>query len=727
MKAGVELKIERLGIRKQILYLVLACTILSLIVVGIISLFGIYKIKTRAVNIGVEIGESAAENSSQALKEMAMNTSQILVRERAKQINTFFKDLMWDVTAMSNEMTKILQNPQEYSPRMVYPPDWANAGKLSVQLQYRADVYPYQLDYEVGLTANLQDFQIMMFEGDNTIGANYVASVSGFNITVDRDSNLRVDEYNYPVANDYSTRPWYQNAMREGKTTLTDVFLDAHGRGLAMGCSAPYYGYYGEIAGVVGEGKFLTTVNDIVNGTKWGETGFAFIMNKNGNVIFSPRKEGELEIDYNENLMYDPSLFDSENLELAAIAQKMANGESGMDLVTIDGVPHYLTYTPLESTGWSFGVCIEEAEVVSNARANSAVIAASTNSFIDMLNDFILYLFLATSAVVLGIMIFIPFAARKVADKLTAPINQLTDGVREIASGNLDKKLDIHTGNEIEHLAVCFNSMTDELKRQMSNLEKVTADKERIATELNVATNIQLSMLPRDFNFNRNDFEIFATMNAAKSVGGDFYDFYLLDENHLLITIADVSGKGVPAALFMARSKTVLQNFATMMKNPDDFGAVMANANNQLCQSNDEMMFVTVFMAMLDLETGKLIFVNGGHNPPMIYRKATGKFEYLEVEQNCVLGMMDEMDFVQQEIQLESGDVIYLYTDGVTEAMDIDNNQYGEPRLSKCLNDVDKNSALEDILSAVRADIANHVKDAPQSDDITMLAVRLKN
>ena len=177
----------------------------------------------------------------------------------------------------------------------------------------------------------------------------------------------------------------------------------------------------------------------------------------------------------------------------------------------------------------------------------------------------------------------------------------------------------------------------------------------------------------------------------------------------MMMTIADVSGKGVPAALFMMQGKTILKNLAMTMQSPDDLAAVMALANNQLCQGNDEMMFITVFLAMLDLKTGKLIYVNGGHNPPMLYRDDEKKFGWLNLEQNCVLGLMDEMDFEQQEIQMNHGDIIYLYTDGVTEAMNKNREQYGEARLENCLNS-----------------LAEHVQDAEQSDDITMLAVRLK-
>lgn len=325
--------------------------------------------------------------------------------------------------------------------------------------------------------------------------------------------------------------------------------------------------------------------------------------------------------------------------------------------------------------------------------------------------------------VLLSVWMFI--RSSRVSKNFVKPIQQLSKGVQEISGGNFDKKLEINTGDEIEQLADSFNVMTDEIKNYMANLEKATAAEERIATELKVATNIQLSALPHDFP-GHDAFEIYATMNAAKEVGGDFYDFYMLDENHLMITIADVSGKGVPAALFMMQGKTILKNLAMTMQNPDDLAAVMALANNQLCQGNDEMMFITVFVAMLDLNTGKLIYVNGGHNPPMLYRDDEKKFHYIDVEQNCVLGLMDEMDFVQQETQMNHGDIIYLYTDGVTEAMNKNREQYGEDRLENCLNATDHQCNLQTLLAGVKESLAQHVQDAEQSDYITMLSVRLK-
>ena len=721
------MKIDRLSIKKQVLYLVLGCSILTLFVAGGIALYGLFDIKSDAVQVGKEIGNTAAEKSSEALKKITLAGLTGLVHERSNRIDVFFDDMIWEVKVLSNEMNNILQNPQDYSSRRVFEPDRMNGGKIIPQLQYRDGVNRAALAEEIGLTANIQDFQIRFFDDDDTVGGIYVASVNGFNITVDKSSDRRVDENNNPVANDYSGRSWYQKAMQEQKVCFSDIFVDARGRGFGISCAAPYYNSAGEIAGIVGEGKFLATISKIVKQTTIGDSGIAFVMNnKTGQILFTSKDEGIFKRDGDENFDNDISLFDNEDAALVAVTKKMAAGETGLDLVKIDGVSCYLAYTLLKNEDWSFGVAIREDEVTAPADLNKEVIEQSTENFVSVLNNSIKMMIFAIIAAFVVIIALIPLAGKKVAEAVTKPLMILTDGVREIASGNLDKKLEIHTGNEIEHLAVCFNAMTDELKTYMENLTKITAEKERIATELNVAKDIQQGMLPKNFDFGRKDFEIFATMNAAKEVGGDFYDFYLLDENHLAITVADVSGKGIPASLFMVISKTVLKNFATFATNPDDFSAVVACANNQLCQNNEEMMFVTVFFGVLEISTGKFTYVNGGHNPPLVYHAKENRAEFLKVKKNFVLGAMEDMNFTQQEIQLENGDLIFAYTDGVNEAMNIDHEEYTSEKLLEFMNKTDCTANLTEILKSVRADVAEHVGKAEQSDDITMLALRIK-
>ena len=304
----------------------------------------------------------------------------------------------------------------------------------------------------------------------------------------------------------------------------------------------------------------------------------------------------------------------------------------------------------------------------------------------------------------------------------SSPIKYLSDGVKEISGGNLDKKFDIHTGDEIEHLAKGFNIMTAELKNQMQNLAIVTAEKERIAAELNIAHVIQLSMLPHDFP-RRADFELYATMEAAKEVGGDFYDFYRLDENHLAITVADVSGKGIPAALFMVISKTTLKNLI-LTSNEGNLADLVSHANNILRQDNTARMFVTAFIGILDTRNGKLTYVNAGHNPPLLYRAAENKFEYLPVIRNFVLAGRRGIKYKEQEIMLSPGDCIFLYTDGVTEAFNESEELYGEEKLLAALNkSSNKTADVKALLGEIRNSVAEHVGNAEQSDDITMLGL----
>lgn len=283
--------------------------------------------------------------------------------------------------------------------------------------------------------------------------------------------------------------------------------------------------------------------------------------------------------------------------------------------------------------------------------------------------------------------------------KLLNPLSALTQGVKEISDGNLNKKLEIKTGDELQTLAEDFNMMTDELKRQMANLTKVTAEKERIAIELDVATQIQMSMLPKNFSVDER-VDLFATMTPAKELGGDLYDFYKLDNNHLFITIADVSGKGVPAALFMVAAITNLRNYTSALKNPDDLKVAIENTNDRLCSNNDGGLFVTAFSGVLYLTTGIFRYVNAGHNPPLLHRNGKN-FEKLPMELNFVLGGWENWQYVQQETKLEAGDTIFFYTDGVTEAVDSTGKLYSPERLQKFLNELNDTLSTEEILLEV--------------------------
>ena len=278
---------------------------------------------------------------------------------------------------------------------------------------------------------------------------------------------------------------------------------------------------------------------------------------------------------------------------------------------------------------------------------------------------------------------------------------------------------DIHTGDEIESLSGAMSDMFAGMKKYMSSLVSVTKEKERIGAELNVATSIQASMLPRIFPAfpGRKEFDIFATMDPAKYVGGDFYDFFMLDDNTIGLVMADVSGKGVPAALFMVISKTLIKNRCQVSRSPAD---VLNYVNDQLCEGNDGDMFVTVWLAILDINTGKGMAANAGHEHPAIRRKG-GKYELDVYRHSPAVATMEGMRFREHPFELNPGDSLFVYTDGVPEANNENGEFYGTDRMIECLN-ADPEATVHELLVEVREDIRKFAGPAEQFDDITMLA-----
>ena len=269
-----------------------------------------------------------------------------------------------------------------------------------------------------------------------------------------------------------------------------------------------------------------------------------------------------------------------------------------------------------------------------------------------------------------------------------------------------------------------FNKMKTDLKNSIEAFAKEHTEKERLSTELNIASDIQFRMLPHVFPPfpDRNEFNIYALMLPAKEVGGDFYDFFLIDNNTLAVVIADVSGKGVPSALLMAITKTLINNYASAGHSPEE---VFKTVNNTLCENNDSAMFVTAFMGYFNIANGKFVYVNAGHNPPLI-NKNGNDFEFINTKPRFVLGVMKNIEYKEEEISLEPGDTIYLYTDGVTEAMNAGREFFAEQRLLEALNKNRDNTPPE-LLSAVKQEINDFAGEAEQADDITMLALKIEH
>jgi serine phosphatase RsbU (regulator of sigma subunit) len=276
----------------------------------------------------------------------------------------------------------------------------------------------------------------------------------------------------------------------------------------------------------------------------------------------------------------------------------------------------------------------------------------------------------------------------------------------------------IHLRNELGALSEGISDMVVSIDQYLSEIQTITSEREKIAAELSVATKIQAEMLPSTFPAfpERKEFDLYATMNPAKDVGGDFYDFFLIDDDHLGLVIADVSGKGVPAALFMVNSKTRIQNQAILGKSPSE---ILTTVNDQLAQNNDSGFFVTVWIAIIDLKTGKGVAANAGHEHPVI-RRANGAYETVVYKHSFVVGAMEGARFKEHEFELQPGDRLFVYTDGVPEATNAKEEQFGIDRMLASLNSHGED-ILQELLPNVKKDIDAFVGDAFQFDDLTML------
>ena len=392
-----------------------------------------------------------------------------------------------------------------------------------------------------------------------------------------------------------------------------------------------------------------------------------------------------------------------------ALYEKGSKYETVFRLNTTDGQhPHITTLVPvLKSDGKVGGLLCVQRPVAEMRKKMAPYFSAIIISVVAMV--------IAAAAMA---ALFIRFSIIRPINKVS---QEATRFARESVQGEPLGKISRY--EVLDNLSRSIDSMEGDMVLYMSNLTAITAEKEKIGAELSIATRIQKDSLPAVFPAfpERDEFDIYASMDPAKEVGGDFYNFFFIDEDHLGLVIADVSGKGVPAALMMMVTNIVLSNRAKVGGKPSE---IMDYVNNDLCEHNSEQMFVTAWLGILEISTGKLVSCNAGHEDPIVCRKG-GDFEVVRENHGLVLGVMKGVPFTDQEITLSAGDKLFLYTDGLPEAKNAEGKLFTIERTLVALNR-HKDEGPQELLASVRQEVNAYVQDAPQFDDLTMMCVEIK-
>ena len=679
------------------------------------------------------LSDLAAESSEkqQASIEEITDTVMDAVVERSMSRTTaleayiadeLFHGLEMRVRMMGEYAGKLFSDPASY-PRMAWAmPDQAENGQVVAQLMLAdgVDGGDPALADRLGLAANMSDMMISLFGASAQTNSCFIALPDGAFLVTDDRSATKYDETGKLVSYDPRTRPWYRQAVDKGELIFTDVEVDAFTGDIGIVCAMPVYAE-GRLAAVVGSDLFLTSMQNYVQSSL--ENGsFVCVVNRSGHVVFSPQERGVFHVVPAGEAQ---DLRASENAALAALVADAMQGQTSMRLVELEDGGYYMIGVPMQTVGWTLiSVCSQEAVGQPSAmlrQSYSQIQEEISAAYLESTGHS-----RSTAAVLLiGITLLMLAGALTLGRRIVRPLNTITKRISELGGTNLEFRMEdaYRTGDEVEELAQSFAEISHKTLEYMDTVKRVTAEKERIGAELSLATQIQAAMLPHIVPAfpDRTDFDIFASMDPAKEVGGDFFDYFLIDDDHLCMVMADVSGKGVPAALFMMASKIILQSCAMLGRSPAE---ILAKTNEAICSNNEAQMFVTVWLGILELSTGRLTAANAGHEYPVL-RRPDGPFELYRDRHGFVIGGMDGAHYREYELKLEPGAKLFVYTDGVTEATNADNELFGTARMLHALNAA-QNAAPQDVLKNVRRAVDGFVKDAEQFDDLTMLCMEYK-
>lgn len=764
--------VKNLKISQKILITVLLIALAAQISAVIPAVIGILNIARDSQAEAISSGKFTSQKSHDALKNQAESYLLELSNSMSDASDNIFEEVSDQTISLSEAANDVYRNPEKFNGHILPLPETTDSADRSARENASEKAFAidpasisegdeYALAYNTSQHSKSEKIYKTSVENWKNLSENERNSISQNNIVVSNNpvpekikqeikilsnfshtaksiynSNAAVSSvyagtesgicYHYSTGNsskryDPRKRPWYTDAVNAAKNkqpVWQSKYLSKSNGVPCITCSKAFTDKNGKVIGVIAIDMYIDDVNKYIIGSTIGNTGYAFVVDNNGKIIMHPQN------DINSAEYESPLDSDSASESYKDLISKMASGKSGVTTAQINESEYYAAFSPMVTTGWSLGAVSKADEILAPSYEIQNVINSSVENTENSIKSNLFKIFIRFFVILVILSIIIYIAGIKLSKEISSPIKKLSRQAKIIGEGKFSSRIKVNSNDEIGVLSNSFNKMAENLNLYMENLKKTTAEKEKIHSELMIAKKIQKSMLPCIFPAfpERSDFDIYALMDPAREVGGDFYDFFFVDKKHLAVVIADVSGKGVSAALFMVIAKILIKNQLQIGDSPEK---ALEQVNNRLCENNEAGMFVTAFTGIIDIETGEFVFSNAGHNPPLVYHSESNQYQFIKSPKGFVLGGMPNMKYTKEKMFFKREDSLFLYTDGVTEAMNPQGELFSKERLESILNNAStKKLKIKDIITHLRKEIDKFADGAERSDDITMLAFK---
>ncbi|QSH41690.1 SpoIIE family protein phosphatase [Lentisphaerota bacterium ZTH] len=659
-----------------------------------------------------KLGRSALDESSKSLVVHSIEELKSLSSGQSAIINVQLKRISDELAVLANLSARCLA-PDSTDFKSV---------KDFVSDKKPANIYDYSIIEDFGVLkrqssfspadrklATLHPLLKFIFGNHENLDQIYVSLSSG--------STVSFPWRKTPHGYNPHTRPWYTAAIKaDGKAVWVGPYVSASFNQLVITCSKAIKNEYGKIVAVAALDMDVEKLTNEFLKRQLSRESTAFIIDSEGNILARKGMESS-GLNWQQEYKKE-NLFNTNIKALKKVAVKMIGGESGIHNINLPGEPSlYIAYSPIPEAEWSFAVVIRTATLMEAAQKTDLMIKQNVLDHSNYIRKFlhrnsIDYLILAIAAVC-GILA----SSMILSHKITSPIMLLKQKAQDIGKGNFKSKIHLKTGDELERLDNTFDNMTREIQTYMRDIAASVSEREKMEQEMMVAADIQQAMLPEDIDEN-DRFTLKSFMKPAKEVGGDFYNFFMVDKDHLFFCIGDVSGKGMAASMFMAQATTLVGHEGRTGKTPDK---MLHSLNIALSKKNDTCMFATVFCGILDLNTGVVTFSNAGHTPPIFLKRGTARL--LQLNNGIAVGPypVPAQTFKQEKVKLDPGDSLLLYTDGITEANNPEGSFLGLEGLLRIFSNR-TTKHLKPIMRLLNG-LDNFCQQEVQTDDITMVAI----